>query len=294
MARDLHAKHILITGGGTGIGAAVAVQAATLGMDVTLAGRRREPLVDIADRIETFGRRAHVVTCDVNDDQAVQAMLASSWEAFGRLDAVFANAGYGLFKSVLETSEAEVRAIFETNFYGTLRVVKAAVPELERTADGLKHILICSSSASEVGVPMMGAYCATKAAQDSIAGALRAELHDRGFSVTSVHPVATRTDFFDSANDRSATDSTPTANGAATSDETAKPTVAKIAVDMNTPKWFVQDPKRVATWVGRALLRPRPEVWPSSSARWLMAMGTALPRIPAWLMRRHQNKIVTK
>jgi len=278
MARDLKNKVILITGGSSGIGAATAIKCATLGMDVAITGRNEQRLLEVADRIETFGRKAFVSVCDVDDESQINQTIEDTFEHFGRLDAVFANAGYGLFKTFEETTDADYAAIFHTNFYGTVRTIRAALPKLRQTgtahggasgSEALKHILICSSSASEIGIPYFGAYCASKAMQDSIAGALRAELSQEGISVTSVHPIGTKTNFFDSATDR---------QGGA-------------AVDMNTPEMFMQSTERVATWISRALLRPRPEVWPSSSARWVMALGTALPRIPAWLMRRHAVKI---
>lgn len=276
MARDLKNKVILITGGSSGIGAATAVKCATLGMDVAITGRNEQRLLEVADRIETFGRKAFVSVCDVDDEAQINQTVDDTFEHFGRLDAVFANAGYGLFKTFEQTTDADYAAIFHTNFYGTVYTIRAALPKLRQTGaahggahGGLKHILICSSSASEIGIPYFGAYCASKAMQDSVAGALRAELAEEGMPVTSVHPIGTKTNFFGSATDR---------QGGA-------------AVDMNTPEMFMQSTDRVATWISRALLRPRPEVWPSSSARWMMALCTALPRIPAWLMRRHARKI---
>ena len=268
MKRDLRDKVIVVTGGGTGIGAATAVKAATLGMNAVVAGRRETQVIATADRIETFGRKALPVVCDVTRDADVENLFQQAWDTFGRVDVVFANAGYGIFGSVLDTTDQQVREIFETNFHGTLRTIKAGVPRLRDTADGLKQVLICSSSASEVGIPMFGAYCATKAAQDSIAGALRAELHDEGIAVTSVHPVGTKTEFAAAATEMSQCD-----------------------VHLNTPGWFQHDTERVASSIIRGIRRPRPEVWPSSSSRWLLALATALPRFPASIMRRKMQKM---
>ncbi len=271
MPRTLASKLILITGASSGIGAATAVACARAGMDVVLAARRVEKLESLAKQIETLGRRALAVACDVNSDDDVERLFDKARQTFGRLDAAFANAGYGLFGSTLDTDLQTHRDIFETNYYGTLRTLRAAVPCLRQTQDGLKHLLICSSVVSEVGIPMFGAYCATKAAQDSIAGAMRAELADEGITVTSVHPVGTSTEFGEQARAHS---------------------LDKQAAERgsNTPKAFTQSADHVADKIVHALRRPRPEVWPSTLSRYAAALTTASPRLTAWVMRRHMRK----
>jgi short-subunit dehydrogenase len=270
--RNLTDKLIVITGASSGIGAATALACARAGMDVVLAARRVEKLQDVAKQIEGFGRKALPVACDVDRDEDVQRLFDRSWETFGRLDVAFANAGYGFFGNVLDTDLQAHRDIFETNFYGTLRTLRAATPYLRRTDAGLKHLLICSSIVSEIGIPQFSAYCATKAAQDSVAGSMRAELADEGIHVTSVHPVGTTTEFGDQARAQSA------------DEEMAQR-------GTNTPDAFTQTAEHVADCIVRALRKPRPEVWPMRSARYVAALATASPRLAAWLMRRHMRKI---
>lgn len=255
MTRDLQDKVIVITGASAGIGAATAIRCAQAGMHVVLAARRQEQLHSVAQQIEQQGRRTLVVPCDVSRDEDVIGLFEQAWEAFGRVDVAFANAGYGLASGVLDTSDEQHRAIFETNYFGTVRVIHQAVPYLRRTPDGLGHLLICSSAASEIGLPWYGAYSATKAAQDSIAGALRCELQDV-IVVTTVHPVGTLTEFFDTA-ERMAGGSGP-----------GRP---------NTPRAFTQRPDTVARKIVRAIHRPRAEVWPSPMARVGLAVATLLP-----------------
>ena len=272
MPRDLTDKLIVITGASSGIGAATALACARAGMNTVLAARRVEKLEEVAKQIESLGRKALAVACDVTKDDDVIQLFEKSWETFGRIDAAFANAGYGLFGAVLDTDLQTHRDIFETNYYGTLRTLRAATPYLRKTDAGLKHLLICSSVASEIGVPQFGAYCATKAAQDSIAGAMRAELADEGVTVTSVHPVGTTTEFGDQARAMS-TDKRAAEHGS------------------NTPKALTQSAEHVAEKIVRALRRPCPEVWPSPLARYAAALTTASPRLTAWIMRRHMRKI---
>jgi uncharacterized protein len=272
MPHSLTNKLIVITGASSGIGAATGLACARAGMDVVLAARRVGKLEAVAGEAKGLGRRALVVACDVTRDGDVAGLFERAWEEFGRVDAVFANAGYGLFGSVMQTELQAHRDIFETNYYGTLRTLRGAVPYISKTEGGLRHLLICSSVASEIGVPQFGAYCATKAAQDSIAGAMRAELADEGVVVSSVHPVGTTTEFGEQARVHSPD---------------------KRAADRgsNTPKSLTQSAEHVAGRVVRCLRRPCPEVWPSPMARLAVAAATASPGFAAWVMRRHMRKI---
>lgn len=264
MPRDLTNKVILITGASSGIGAATAVACAEAGMRVSLVARRGEALQKLAARIAGMGHTAHFFSADVNNADDMKRAFADCWATFGRLDAVFANAGYGQIVDVLDMSERDERAMFETNYFGTTRTLRMAAPLMRRTADGLNHLLVCSSAASEIGLPTLGVYSATKAAQDCVAGALRAELYDEGFEVTSVHPIGTKTDFMRVAGDDD---------------------------NKNTPASLQQTPEKVARHIVASLRKPRPEVWPSGMTRVGLAMGTLCPRFAAWAMRRHYRKL---
>lgn len=268
--RDLTGKVIVITGASSGIGAATAIACAKAGMHVTLAARREDKLARVAQQVEATGARALAVKCDVTVSADLKQLFDQSWQTFGRLDVIFANAGYGLVGTVLGTTEAQHRDIFEVNYFATLGTVRAGIEHLRRTDPGLKHVLICSSAASEVGLPNAGAYGATKAAQDSIAAALRGEVAREGIAVTSIHPVGTATEFFDTAAARSGTQGR----------------------NANTPKKLIQAPEHVAATIVKAIRRPQPEVWPMPLARWGLALFTAMPRLSAAVMRRHARKLV--
>jgi NADP-dependent 3-hydroxy acid dehydrogenase YdfG len=260
---SLRDQVIAITGASSGIGAATAVACARAGMHVALGARRVDKLKAVAAQVEALGRRALPLACDVDRDEDVDALIAQTLAVFGRLDAAFANAGYGLMAPVMETTDAQMRAIFETNFYGTLRVIRAAVPAMR--AAGRGHLLICSSAASEVALPFYGAYAATKAAQDAVAGTLRAELAGEGIHVTSVHPVGTGSEFFDAVR---------RGDGG-------------VGAPANSPVAVQQTPEQVARAIVRAMGRrhPPPEVWPMGVARFALAAGTAFPRVTASVLR---------
>ena len=262
MSSDLKNQVIVITGASSGIGQAVAIACAEAGMDVVLGARRVDRLEAVAEQVRSLGRQAVVVPCDVDRDEDVHALVAAATEQLGRLDVAFANAGYGQFASVLETTDAQCRAIFETNFFGTLRLLREAGRVMKAQDRG--HLLICSSSASEIALPMYGVYCATKAAQDSIVGAMRAELAHTAIHVSSVHPVGTSSEFFQVAQDRS----------------------NHPRFSANTPAALTQTPQQVARAVVRCLRRPRAEVWPNPWVRYGLAITTAFPSLAARVMRR--------
>ena len=272
MPRDLAHKVIVITGGSSGIGAATAVACAKAGMDVVVAARRADRLDAVKGAVEAAGRRAVAVMCDVASDDDVRRLFETARSELGRIDAVFANAGFGLVYPVLDTPGEKHRDIFEVNYWGTIRTLEHGVPALEATADGLKHVVICSSAASEIALPMHGPYAATKAAQDSIAGALRGELADRGVKVTSVHPVGTKTEFFDTAAARSKAKRRESA----------------------TPPGLMQSADHVAKRIVAALRKPGPEVWPSVGARLGLALCTAWPRLAAWVLLRRHRRVTGK
>ena len=262
--RDLQNKVILITGASSGIGRATALACAEAGMRVSLIARRGEKLQKLAAEVASTGHKAHFFSADVRNQDDMKQAVKDCWDTFGRLDAVFANAGYGQIVNTLKMTEIDERAMFETNYFGTTRTLRLALPMMRQTKDGLKHMLVCSSAASEIGLPTLGVYSATKAAQDAVTGAIRAELHDEGFSVTSVHPIGTKTDFM---------------------------RVAGEEQNNNTPGMLQQTPEQVARRIVAALKKPKPEVWPSRMTRVGLALGTLSPRFASWAMRRHYRKL---
>jgi short-subunit dehydrogenase len=261
VARDLADRVIVITGASSGIGAATAVACAAAGMDVVVNARRAERLEDVAKRIRAAGRRAEVVPGDVTDPSVTEALLDRAEHALGGLHAVFSNAGYGFQAPVVEQREEDLRRIFDVNFFASVALVRAAARRL-RDAGRPGHLLLCSSSLAKLTLPAYSAYSATKAAQNHVARAMRMELRPCGIDVSSVHPITTETQFFESA--------------AARSDGAAAAALASAVRD--TPRAFVQTPERVAAAVVRCLRRPRPEVWTSVSVRILAAASVLAPR----------------
>jgi len=187
---------LLITGASSGIGAATA-RAVAGTRRLVLAARSLEPLQDLA--AELGGEeRALAVRCDVAEWDEVEAMTAAALERFGRIDAVFANAGFGASRGFLEESPEHWRSMVLTNVYGVALTIRATLPHLLERGEG--HFLVTSSVAGRRALPG-SLYSATKWAATAIGEALRAELrqmHDNhSIRVTLIEPGMTDTPFFD-------------------------------------------------------------------------------------------------
>jgi len=250
---DLSGKPIAITGASSGIGRATALLCARAGMPVALGARRQEKLDELAEEIERAGGRAIPVATDVDDPDSCRGLIERTVGEFGSVYAVFANAGYGFEAPVHEVSEAQHRAIFETNYWGTVNTCAPALEHMLRARTG--HVVICASSIGKVAIPYNGVYCATKAAQTMIGRAMRHELRPHGIHVSTVHPIGTRTEFFEKAEGRS----------------------RRWSRSLDASNAFMQPPERVGRAVVRCLRRPRTEVWTSLTVRWLFALMNASP-----------------
>ena len=198
IGRNLVGKRFLITGGGTGIGAATAVLAASMGMKVMVTGRRAEPLEKVVEDIRSGGGEAAHHVGDVAGEGASEAALQAVRSAWGGVDAVFANAGYGIEKPVLESTDEDLRRIFEVNVFAAVDLLRCSGRAmLEAGSPG--HLLGCSSILGKFTLPRYGLYSSTKAALTHVCRSMREELAGSGIAVSSVHPVTTRTEFFDVA-----------------------------------------------------------------------------------------------
>jgi NADP-dependent 3-hydroxy acid dehydrogenase YdfG len=187
---------LLITGASSGIGAATARAAASTHR-LVLAARRLEPLQELVSELGG-PERALAVRCDVTEWDQVQAMAAAAIEGFGRIDRVFANAGFGASRGFLEESVEHWRSMILTNVYGVALTIRATLPHLLERGDG--HFVVTSSIAGRVALPG-SLYSATKWAATAIGESLRAELRqihqNTEIRVTLIEPGMTDTPFFD-------------------------------------------------------------------------------------------------
>ncbi|HEX3239109.1 MAG TPA: SDR family NAD(P)-dependent oxidoreductase [Solirubrobacterales bacterium] len=187
---------ILITGASSGIGAATARAAASTHR-VVLAARRLEELEALAEELGG-PERALAVSCDVTEWDQVEALAAAALDHFGRIDVVFANAGFGATRGFLEESVEHWKAMVLTNVYGAALTIRATLPHLLERGDG--HFVITSSVAGRRALPG-SLYSATKWAATAIGESLRGELREmhgnNGIKVTLIEPGMVDTPFFD-------------------------------------------------------------------------------------------------
>jgi len=182
----------LITGASTGIGAATARRAAEAGHRLVLAARSTDKLEALAAELGG-DERAIAVTCDVTEFDQQEAMVQAALDAFGRIDVVFANAGFGAKRGFLEETPEQWRAMVLTNVLGCAYTIRATIPALK---DSVGHLLLTSSVAGRRALSG-SLYSASKHAVTAMAEAARQDLNDTGIRVTSIEPGMTDTPFFD-------------------------------------------------------------------------------------------------
>ena len=182
----------LITGASSGIGEATARRAAEAGYRVVLAARRLGLLEELAEELGGE-EQALAVACDVTEWRDQEVVVASALERFGRLDVVFANAGFGAPRSFLASTPEHWKSMVLTNVYGAALTIRATMPALK---DARGHLLLTSSVAGRRALPG-SLYAATKWAVTAMGEAARLELNDSGVRVTLIEPGMVATPFFD-------------------------------------------------------------------------------------------------
>jgi len=182
-----------ITGASRGLGALIAQAALADGNAVVAAGR------NIAAITGRLGQSPALlpVALDVTDAAQAKAAVAAAIEKFGRIDVLINNAGFGLLAAVEESSDADVRRMYDTNVFGLLNVTRAVLPAMRKQRAG--HVINMSSVGGYRSAAGFGVYCSTKFAVEGITESLHAELKPLGIHATVVEPGYFRTDFLDAS-----------------------------------------------------------------------------------------------
>ena len=192
MTRRFENSVVFITGGSTGIGAAVGIQFAREGARVALAARHEDKLAEAVAAVEGAGGESLAAACDVTDCASIDAAVAKTVERFGRIDVVLEIAGFGVNGIFANLTTEDYRRQFETNFFGVLDTVYATLPHLEATKGRLG---IVSSVLGTIARPTMSAYSASKFAVTGLSETLAYELPARGISVTCISPGLVASNF---------------------------------------------------------------------------------------------------
>ena len=157
---------------------------------MVVTARRAEAVQDLVDE---FGDRAVAVALDVTDSGQIGAAVTAADDAFGGIDVLVNNAGYGYLSAVEEGDDAEVRKLFDTNYFGVVDTIKAVLPAMRARQSG--HIVNISSMTGLVANPPNAYYSSTKFALEALTEALAQEVEPLGIKVTAIEPGAFRTDW---------------------------------------------------------------------------------------------------
>jgi len=255
MRVSLQGKKVLITGASSGIGKATARACIAAGMQCVINARRKNELETLADEL---GENCIAIVGDVTKSGFNQQLLDEA----GDLYAVFANAGHGLNQSMIDCNMSQLRELFELNVFAAIELATLAAKQMVQRNSG--HILLCASCLSKFATPQHGVYSASKSALEAMAKSMRMELKQHSVYVSTVHPIGTRTEFFDVSALRS---------GKEQSD-----------FGSQSPSWLMQPSEKVANAIVRSLRKPKPEVWTSLPMRLVSTTFTAFPRFASTII----------
>jgi NAD(P)-dependent dehydrogenase (short-subunit alcohol dehydrogenase family) len=190
-------KVALVTGSSSGIGFETSLMLARAGFNTYASMRNLEKSKNITEIAKKEKLPLQVVQLDVNNDGSVKDAIVNILKADQRIDVLINNAGYGLFGSVEDTSIEEIKAQFETNFFGVVRVTQQVLPFMRRQNSGT--IVNVSSVGGRIGLPALSAYHSTKFALEGLSESIAFELEPFGIRVVIIEPGVIRTNILNSS-----------------------------------------------------------------------------------------------
>lgn len=190
-------KVALVTGSSSGIGLETSLMLARAGFNTYASMRNLEKSKNITEIAKKEKLPLQVVQLDVNNDGSVKDAIVKILKADQRIDVLINNAGYGLFGSVEDTSIEEIKAQFETNFFGVVRVTQQVLPLMRRQNSGT--IVNVSSVGGRIGLPALSAYHSTKFALEGLSESIAFELEPFGIRVVIIEPGVIRTNILNSS-----------------------------------------------------------------------------------------------
>ena len=250
---------IVITGPSSGIGLATAKLAAERGAKVVLSARTRAALAQAVDEIKQAGGEAVFVEADVAKREDLERVAAIAVDRFGRVDTWVNNAGVGIWGLIDEVSEADMRRLFETNFWGTVYGSQIAAEHLRGRGGAIINV---GSLTSDRAIPVQGIYSASKHAVKGFTDALRMELEHEGapISVTLIKPASIGTPMPQHVKDYS-------------------------SVEPKLPP-PIYAPEEVARTILHAAETPVRDAFIGSGARTMSMLGSIAPALLDWISAR--------
>jgi short-subunit dehydrogenase len=262
---EIRGKRVLITGGSSGIGRALALEFARKGAVLAIASRKIEELEKVGRDIHLSypdGEIPWAIPCDVTDGESVGRLIKCCVDRWGAVDILVNNAGIGVYGDADKTSLEDFRAIMEVNYFGALQCILKVLPFMRKAGHGL--IVNITSLAAKHGVPYLAAYSASKAALAALSQSLRAELAHSDISLMIVYPGYTETDFFTKEK--------------------------KVGGAVRPSKPYAPS-KKVAQAVLKAIEREKHDVVLSSEGRALALFEKIFPRLVEAAMKRVADKL---
>jgi hypothetical protein len=253
-------KVILVTGASSGIGAATARLFGSKGYRVVLAARRLDRLQELEQQIKDAGGEALAVATDLNDLDQIQNLVEQTLAAYGQIDILFNNAGFGRTKWLEELDpKKDIELQVQVNLVSVIQMTRAVLPHLLERKSG--HIINMASMAGFVATPTYSVYAATKHGVRGFSTALRREVGVHGIHVSAIYPGGVKTEF-------------------------GSHTEAKRKTGITTPKSLQLSAEDVAGAVWRVSQRPRRTL----ILPWVLAFGLwferFFPGLNDWLIER--------
>lgn len=264
-------KVVLVTGGSSGLGKAIARAFAARGAQVVIAARRPDALSAAAEEIGRHGQQAATFAADLTNAEDVERLFREAIARFGRLDVLVNNAGRSMRGELRDTGAEAFREMFELNMLGLVRSTQAALPHLLASRG---HVVNIGSLAGKSAVRWVGAYSASKFAVTAYSQQLRLELADQGLHVLLVCPgPIARTQPRGEANQAE-----------------RGPAHGSLPARAYQPGAGVRtkaiSPEQLADEIVRACEKRRPELIRPRAARLLFALTQLSPRLGDWLVLR--------
>ncbi|TAK94964.1 MAG: SDR family oxidoreductase [Verrucomicrobia bacterium] len=185
---SISGKKAIVTGGGSGVGRAIAEALVLEGADVVIASRRKDLLNQTAEELNPLGKgRVYPVVCDVRNSAEVKSAVASALKQLGRVDILVNNSGLGVQSKIADCSEEDWDLVLETNLKGAFLMTKEVLPAMIRQKSGF--IINIASQAAKHGYSKAGPYCASKFGLLGLGEALQEEVREHGIRVHSLCPA---------------------------------------------------------------------------------------------------------